>query len=157
MPALTIRAAEGKDVDAVTRLINQAFVAESPYVIGERIHVEGVRELLTTGTFLIGELEGALVAGVYIEQRGDRAHIGLVSVDPARQRSGFGAQIMHAAEARCRAAGSREMELRFINHRHELQTFYARLGYAITGVTESPDPKRMKVQFRFVQMVKPLS
>lgn len=157
MPPLTIRPAEAKDLHAVTRLINQAFVAESPYVVGERINVAGVRELLSTGTFLMGELDDALVAGVYIEQRGDRAHIGLVSVDPARQRSGFGAQIMRAAEAHCRAARVREMELRFINHRHELEKFYSRFGFATTGVHESPDPERMKVQFHFVQMVKPLS
>lgn len=156
MPELTIRPAEPPDVDALSRLINQAFVAESPYVTGERINPDAVRELLAKGTFLLGELEGALVAAVYIERRGDSAHIGLVSVAPSRQGAGLGAQIMLAAEAHCRAAGYYEMELRFINHRAELHRFYTRLGYVATGLIESPDPARMNVPFHFVQMAKPL-
>ncbi len=156
MEELTLRPAEPKDIDDVTGLINQAFVAESPYVSGERIHSDGVRELLSTGTFLLGELEGMLVAAVYVERRGDSAHIGLVSVTPSRQGAGLGAQIMLAAEVHCRAAGYLQMELRFINHRDELRRFYTRLGYVETGVIESPDPARMKVPFHFVQMAKPL-
>jgi GNAT superfamily N-acetyltransferase len=156
MPSLEIRSAGADDLTALTLLINQAFVAEAAYVRGERINADGVRDLLSCGTFLLGELDHTLVAGLYIERRGDSAHIGLVSVVPARQGQGLGTQIMLAAEAHCRAAGFRQMELRFINHRDELRRFYARLGYVATGVIESPDPSRMKVPFQFVQMAKPL-
>jgi GNAT superfamily N-acetyltransferase len=156
MLELPTRTAEPKDVDDVALLINQAFVAESPYVLGERINRDAVRDLLSAGTFLLGELDGALVACLYIERRGDSAHIGLVSVTPSRHGTGLGAQIMLAAEAHCRAAGYREMELRFINLRAELHRFYTRLGYVETGATEKPDPTRMKVPFHFVQMAKPL-
>jgi GNAT superfamily N-acetyltransferase len=156
MQPLAIRPADPEDIGALTRLINQAFVAESSYVAGERINPDGVRDLLSKGTFLLGELEGTLVAGVYVERRGDSARIGLVSVAPSRQGAGLGAEIMQAAEAHCRAARYRQMELRFINHREELHRFYTRLGYVATGLTESPDPARMKVPFHFIQMVKPL-
>jgi len=156
MPSLQIRAAELKDAEKLTRLVNRAFVAESPYIAGERINVDGMRELLSRGTFLLGELDGALLAGVFIERRGENAHIGLVSVDPDRQGEGFGLRIMSAAEAYCRQAGFPEMELRFINHRAELQHFYARCGFAPTGRIESPEPARAKVPFHFVQMAKAL-
>jgi hypothetical protein len=63
---------------------------------------------------------------------------------------------MAGAEAHCRTAGYHEMELRFINHRSELQDFYSRLGYVPTGHIEAPDAARMKVPFHFVQMVKSL-
>jgi len=157
MPALEIRVAELKDVDAVTRLINRAFVAESPYVAGERINADAVRDLVSRGTFLLGELTGALVAALYIEPHGVRAHLGLVSVDPEHQGEGFGLQIMDAAEAHCRKAGYQEMELRFIHHRAELQRFYARCGFTPTGRIESPEPARAKVPFHFVQMAKRLA
>jgi GNAT superfamily N-acetyltransferase len=156
MEPLTTRTATWDDVRAVNRLINQAFVAESPYVNGERINLEGVRELIAKGTFLLGEQDDELVACVYVEGRGHSAHIGLVSVDPGRQSAGFGTQIMSAVEAHCRTQGYREMELRFINHRTDLQRFYSNLGYAPTGLAESPDPSRMKVPFHFVQMTKSL-
>ena len=156
MSTLHIRPAHLKDTDALSRLINRAFVAESLWVSGERINPDGVRELVFKGTFLLGENNGALLACVYIERRGSSAHIGLVSVDPNHQHQGLGSEIMTAAEAHCREAGYHEMELRFINHRTTLKDFYSQLGYALTGKIESPDPARMKTPFHFVQMAKPL-
>lgn len=156
MATIPIRCAELPDVDAIVRLVNEAFVAERPYIEGERVNSAAIIEMLSRGKFLLLEPEGKLTACVYIERRGPRAHLGLVSVDPGRQRAGLGSQLMAAAEADCRAAGCREMELRFINHRVELRRFYERLGFLDTGLQEFPDPARMKVPFHFVQLAKPL-
>ncbi len=145
------------DVPALVRLVNRAFVAESPYIEGDRVDETTLREMLTRGRFLLLEENGEIIACTYIEPRGNRAHLGLVSVDPARQRRGLGLQLMAAVEAHCRQAGLREMELRFINHRTELARFYARLGFTPTGVTEPVASHRVKVPFHFVQMVKPLA
>jgi GNAT superfamily N-acetyltransferase len=156
MPALEIRSAQLKDVDAIVRLVNRAFVAESPYIEGERINADGVHELWSRGKFLLGELEHVLVACVFVEPRGAHAHLGLVSVDPTRQGEGLGSQLMAATENHCRAAGFREMELRFINHRTELERFYRRVGFVPSGVMEAAVAHRMKVPFHFVQMTKAL-
>jgi N-acetylglutamate synthase-like GNAT family acetyltransferase len=157
MQQIPLRQAELQDVDAIVRLINLAFLAERTYIEGQRINAEGVRELLAKGKFLLAEQHGALVACVFVNAQGERAHIGLVSVDPDKQGAGLGSRLMAGAEAHCRAAGFREMELRFINHRRELQRFYRRLGFAETGLTESmPDTQRIKVPFHFVQMCKRL-
>ena len=153
---MPVRIAELKDVDAITRLINRAFDAEQPFIIGERIDLAGVRELLSKGKFLVAEEQGALVACLYVDARGPRAHLGLVSVDPQRQGRGLGSHLMAAAEAHCRAAGFREMELRFIHERAELQRFYEGLGYSPTGIKEFPNPSRMRVPFHFGQMTKRL-
>ena len=154
MPLLSFRAADVADIDAIVRLVNRAFVAESPYVEGERVNSDTLREMWTRGTFLLGEDQGQLVACIFIEPRTAQAHLGLVSVEPARQGEGFGSELMAAAESRCRAAGFREMELRFIDHRTELERFYQRMGFARTGITEPPPPARAKVPFNFVQMIK---
>jgi len=145
-----------EDVPALAGLINRAFVAESPYVEGERINAEGVRELLGRGKFLVIEEAGIIVACVYVEPRAASAHIGLVSVDPSRQGAGVGSRLMVAAEGYCRSAGFHEMELRFINHRVELQRFYCKLGFSPTGVNDFPGNIRVKVPFHFVQMSKTL-
>jgi GNAT superfamily N-acetyltransferase len=98
------------------------------------------------------------VACVFVNPQGERAHLGLVSVDPAMQGRGLGSRLMAAVEVYCRTAGYCEMELRFINHRTELSRFYQKMGYAETGVTEQlPDQTRVKVPFHFVQMCKRLA
>lgn len=155
--SLTFRSADPADIDAIVRLVNRAFIAESPYVEGERINADTVREMWTRGTFLLGDDQSQLTACLYIEPRGQRAHLGLVSVEPARQGEGLGAQLMAAAEARCRAAGFREMELRFIHLRTELERFYTRMGFRPSGITEAAVAARVKVPFQFVQMTKTLA
>jgi len=154
VPQLTFRTADISDIEAIVRLVNRAFVAESPYVEGERVNPDGLREMWPRGTFILGEDQGQLLACIFIEPRAAQAHLGLLSVEPARQREGLGAELMRAAEARCRAAGFREMELRFIDHRTELERFYQRMGFTRTGITEPPPPARAKVPFQFVQMIK---
>ena len=146
-----------EDVPALVRLINAAFVAESPYIEGERINADTLREMLDRGKFLLFEENGQLIACTFIEPRGERAHLGLVSVDPPLQQTGLGTRLMSAVEDHCRAAGFREMELRFINHRTELQRFYTRAGFHPTGLEETPTMHSTKVPFHFVQMTKSLA
>jgi GNAT superfamily N-acetyltransferase len=54
-------------------------------------------------------------------------------VDPARQGGGLGRLLVEAAEAHCRGAGCRKIDLRVVNLRTELPPFYRRLGYVATG------------------------
>jgi GNAT superfamily N-acetyltransferase len=156
VPPLAFRTSDQTDIDAIVRLVNRAFVAESPYVEGERVNTATVHEMWARGKFLLGEDQGELVACIFIEPRGPRAHLGLVSVEPARQSEGLGSQLMAAAEGQCRAAGFHEMELRFINHRTELERFYTRMGFVPSGITEAAVAARVKVPFHFVQMTKTL-
>ena len=145
-----------EDVPALALLVNRAFVAESPYIEGDRVNENSLREMLAKGSFILFEEDHEIIACTFIEPRGDRAHLGLISVDPTRQGHGLGSELMAAVEEHCRQAGYREMELRFINHRHELERFYARQGFAPTGITESITNHRVKRPFHFVQMIKPL-
>ena len=157
METLPLRPAKGQDVEAIVRLVNVAFLAERPFIKGDRINAEGVQEMLARGRFLLAEQDGVLAACVFVNPQGERAHLGLVSVDPALQGKGLGSRLMAAVEVYCRATGYREMELRFINHRTDLARFYQKMGYAETGVTEQlPDQTRVKVPFHFVQMCKRL-
>jgi len=144
------------DVPALVSLVNRAFVAESPYIEGDRVNENSLREMLAKGHFVLFEEDQAIIACTFIEPRGDRAHLGLVSVDPTRQGNGLGSALMAAVEADCRQAGYHQMELRFINHRHELERFYTRQGFAPTGITESITNYRVKKPFHFVQMIKRL-
>lgn len=156
MPSLSFRTAEPSDIDAIVRLVNRAFVAESSYVEGERVNPPTVHGMWARGKFLLGEDQGTLTACIFIEPRGQRAHLGLVSVEPARQGEGLGSELMAATETHCRTAGFREMELRFIHHRTELERFYTRMGFVPSGITEAAVAARVKIPFHFVQMTKAL-
>lgn len=157
MPPLSVRSAESQDVDAIVRLVNQAFLAERPFVSGERIDAAGVRDLLHKGKFLVGEIAGRLTGCVYLELKHPRAYLGLLSIDPTQQKAGLGTELMAAAEQHCRAAGCGFIDLRFINHRKELLRFYTRLGYQESGTAAFPYTERMKMPFHFIQMSKALS
>jgi len=103
-----MRIAKISDAEAITRLINQAFLVEKFFIDGDRIDLGQVRALFQKGVFLLAEEEGATLAGcVYIEARGDRSYLGLLSIAPSRQRSGLGSKLVTAAEDRCRENGSR--------------------------------------------------
>jgi len=97
------------------------------------------------------------VGCVYVEVRGDRGYVGLLSIDPARQRSGLGSRLMAAAEDHARKAGCHAMDLRVVNLRRELPGFYRRLGYAETGTEPFPPDAKPKLPCHLVTMSKHLA
>ena len=85
----SVRVASLADGERITTLINSAFrLAEEFFIDENRIDLDSVQNFFQTGKFLLAESEGIVTACVYVELRGDRAYLGLLSVDPARQRSG---------------------------------------------------------------------
>jgi GNAT superfamily N-acetyltransferase len=151
------RLAELTDREGVTALINLAFRnAEAFLIERDRIDVDSVRSLLGKGKFLLAEDEGILVGCAYIEFRGDRSYLGLLSVDPRRQKAGLGSKIMGTSEEHCAKAGCRFMDLRIINVRRELTGFYHRLGYVETGTEPLTPGLEPKLPCHFIIMSKPL-
>ena len=152
------REAEIDDAPAIMAVINAAFRrAESFLIDRDRVDLEMVRSLLEKGKFLVAEDGGVLAGCVYIELRGDRAYLGLLSVDPDRQKAGLGSQLMNAAENYCARAGCRFMDLRIVNVRRELPAFYRHRGYVETGTAPFTPGLNPKVPCHFVEMSKPLS
>ena len=152
------RVAEVTDAPAIMAVINAAFRrAESFLIDRDRVDLEMVRSLLEKGKFLVAEEDHVLVGCVYVELRGDRAYLGLLSVDPDRQKAGLGSQLMNAAENYCARAGCRFMDLRIVNVRRELPAFYRHRGYVETGTAPFTPGLNPKVPCHFVEMSKPLS
>jgi N-acetylglutamate synthase-like GNAT family acetyltransferase len=79
-----LRIAQLEDAGTIARLVNQAFQVERFFIDGERTNPDAVRELLGKGKFLLAEEDGMLAACVYLEPRGARCYLGLLSVDPGR-------------------------------------------------------------------------
>jgi len=154
--SLRTRFAGPADVDALVRLINAAFIVEQPIFDGDRTNPDAVRALLEKGKFLVLEDSAGLAGCVYVELRGDRGYIGLLSVDPQRQGSGLGRKLLDAAEEYFRKAGCVAAELRVVSARTLLPAFYGHLGYAETHIEEISPEIRPKVPCEFIYMSKKL-
>ena len=157
---LRLRIAEPTDVEALVCLINAAFLVERFFIEGDRIHAGEVRKLMGTGQFLVAKDvahdDDGICGCVYVEPRGDRAYLGLLSIDPSRQRNGLGSRLVTAAEEHARAANIRHMDLRIVNLRQELPEFYRKLGYVFTGTSPFPPDVTTKQPCHFINMSKPL-
>ena len=154
---IKIRTAKLSDAEQITTVINAAFrIAEGFFVDGNRISVEEVRQHLKSGVFLVAENEDDLTGCVYLEPRGERAYLGLLSVDPGRQQRGLGSQLMTAGEEYCRALGARFMDIYIVNLRTELPAFYRNRGYVENGTTPFPPDVPTKQPCHFINMSKPL-
>ena len=152
-----IRRANDEDVPPLTQLINAAFVVEQIVFEGDRVDDLGVRVYMSGGTFLLAEDSGALAGCVYIETRGDRSYLGLLSVQPARQGNGLGRRLVAAAEDFARESGSRVMDLRVISARREqLLPFYQRFGYVFVRTEPFPANLITKIPSHFILLSKSL-
>jgi GNAT superfamily N-acetyltransferase len=154
-----IRTATVADAERMVGLINAAFVVERVAFAGDRVDLQGVRSLMTKGRFLVAEAGDSdeLAACVYVEPRGERCYLGLLSVAPALQGKGLGPRLAAAAEGFARSAGCRTMELRIISPRAEsLLPLYKRLGYVETGTLPFPPEVPTSVLCHYLLMAKPL-
>ena len=152
-----LRLAQDADAERLVKVINAAFRrAESHIIDRDRVDLQLVRSLLAKGEFLLAENEAALAGCVYLERRGDRAYLGLLSVAPERQNGGVGSMLMREAEQRSARAGCRSMDLRIINLRGENHAFYTRRGYVEAGTEPFPADLETKLPCHFINMSKPL-
>ena len=153
---MRIRTGIPDDAKEVARLINAAFVVERIAFDGDRTNPKNVRALMNTGTFLLAEDSAGLAGCVYVEVRGDRSYLGLLSVDPQRQGTGLGRRLVAATEEHARATGCRAVDLRVISPRAELVPFYRHLGYVETGTAPFASDVQAKIPSHYILMSKPL-
>jgi ribosomal protein S18 acetylase RimI-like enzyme len=154
----SVRMASLTDAEQITALINRAFrPAEGFFIETDRIKLESVQDLFKTGQFFLAASGTLLAACVYLERRGQRAYLGLLSVDPACQHSGLGSLLMNAAEEHCRDLACRFMDIQVVNLREDLFGFYRKRGYVATGICPFPPDLETKLPVHFIEMSKPLT
>jgi GNAT superfamily N-acetyltransferase len=158
LTGVRIRTGTLADTESIASLINKAFIVERVAFDGNRTSSEKVRALFESGSFLLAESRSSLVGCVYLETRGPRGYLGLLSVDPLFEGQGLGRRLMDAAERHARSIGLDALDLRIISPRAEaLLPFYRKLGYAETGVAPMDPAAKAKVPCHFVTMFKILA
>ena len=152
-----VRIATAADAPGITAVINAAFkIAEGFFIDGNRITQSEIEESLAKGAFLLAETDNKLNGCVYVEPRGERSYLGLLSVDPTCQQSGLGSLLMSEAEKYCRERGSRCMDILIVNLREDLPAFYRKRGYVESGTTPFPPDVPTRIPCHFINMSKPL-
>jgi ribosomal protein S18 acetylase RimI-like enzyme len=84
--------------------------------------------------FLVGILEGRVVATVMAGYDGHRGWINYLGVDPEHRREGLGRLLMAEAERRLRDAGCPKINLQVRCGNQEVIAFYRSLGFALDDV-----------------------
>ncbi len=169
---MTIRRAASREASVLARIINDAFVVEAFFKIGDRTSADEISELMKAGEFLVldepstqnpepepstqNPEPGTLVGCVYLKCTGERGYFGMLSIDPARQRRGLGPRLIDAVEARARELGCHFMDIHIVNLREELPDYYRRFGYMESGTLPFSDPERSTQPCYFIVMSKPL-
>jgi GNAT superfamily N-acetyltransferase len=158
-----LRTATAREAPELARIINEAFVVEAFFKIGDRTSVEEIVALMDAGgEFLVitkPEPEhgtGTIVGCVYLKCSRERAYFGMLSIDPAKQGRGLGTRLIAAAEQRARDLGCGFMDIHIVNLREELPPYYRRLGYQDNGTLPFSDPLRASRACHFVVMSKRL-
>lgn len=155
---MDIRFADESDLPPLMTLINDAFRVETYFIRGDRLTPERIRDHFAAGRFLVAEEDQAIAGCVYVELHGSRAYLGLLSVNPFRQKAGLGRRLVAAAEEFARELGARAMDLTVVNLRKELPPWYAKLGYSVIGeepIREEMVPRILE-HCHFIRMSKPL-
>jgi ribosomal protein S18 acetylase RimI-like enzyme len=84
--------------------------------------------------FLVGELEGQIVATVMAGYEGHRGWLNYLAVAPAYRRQGFARCIVAAAETLLQHAGCPKINLQIRTSNPDVIEFYRRIGYSVDDV-----------------------
>lgn len=79
--------------------------------------------------FLVGELDGTVIATCMVGYEGHRGWINLLAVAPAHQRGGHGRALMAEAERILRATGCAKINLQVRATNRDVLAFYRKLGF----------------------------
>ena len=146
------------DVAALARLINDAFIVEAFFKIGDRTSADEIVELYDRrrGVSRRRKRRGKLPAASISRARTSAPISACCPIDPARQRQGLGRRLIDAVEARARERGCRFMDIHIVNLREELPPYYRRLGYVESGTLPFSEPDLASRPCHFVVMTKVL-
>ena len=133
------------DIPAIVAQVQSAYRGESGLrgwtpkthlLDGQRTDPEDVAEVIARpgSQVLLAERDGELLACCHIERQGAHAYFGMFAVNPDRQGSGLGKQMLARAEAIAREQWQCQwMDMTVIEQRNDLIAWYERRGYARTG------------------------
>jgi ribosomal protein S18 acetylase RimI-like enzyme len=124
-----VRSYLSSDREAVAALWRDIFAADPPWNVPEGMIDR--KQLVQPELFLVGTIEGAVVATVLAGYDGVRGWIYHLAVARRWRRRGFGTRMMRAAEERLALLGCPKINLQVREGNEDVVAFYRSLGYRI--------------------------
>ncbi|MDB5060376.1 MAG: family acetyltransferase [Mucilaginibacter sp.] len=133
------------DVPELTTLINSSYRGESSkkgwtteanLIDGQRIDNESLTEQMEDPNAVVLkniDETGKITGCVYLQKRGDKLYLGMLTVSPLLQTNGLGRQLLQAAEDYARSINYHTITMTVITTRTELVSWYERRGYQKNG------------------------
>jgi len=151
------RQAVPDDLPLIAQIINTAYApAESFLYDGPRIEMRELQQHFSRGLFLLEVDAGTPRGCVFVELNSGAGYLGLLAVQPRHQRRGIAQALVGQAELLCAARGCASIELTVVNHRPQLLSFYASLGYTVVGERAFDEAKlRMRSYFFLLRKTLP--
>ncbi len=84
--------------------------------------------------FLVGLIDGVVVASVMGGYEGHRGWINYLAVNPKLQKMGYGRQLMDAVEKKIAVQGAAKINLQIRTNNLDVTAFYKSIGYEEDGV-----------------------
>ncbi|MCB0518768.1 MAG: GNAT family N-acetyltransferase [Lewinellaceae bacterium] len=144
MPEISI--AQPEDIPALVEIINLSYrgepskkgwTTEADLLSGDiRTDVANVMEFMSkeNAVYLKCTDKAGHISGcVYLEQTERGLYLGMFSVHPEMQGRGIGKLLLTAAEERARQLDCPAIFMQVVSERPELQAWYCRYGYELTG------------------------
>lgn len=142
---MKITKATTADVAELTQLVNSGYRGESSKKgwTTEAHLLDGIRidamamikyfqdPYITILKYL--DKEGKIIGCVYLEVKGERLYLGMLTVSPLSQANGIGRQLLHQAEVVATELSCKSIYMTVIKSRKELIAWYERRGYKATG------------------------
>ena len=126
--AVDIRRFEAPDTDAVVALW-EACDLTRPWNDPRKDIARKVA--VADDLFLVGTIDGTVVATVMGGYDGHRGWVNYLAVAPERRGDGLGRALMEAVEVRLRAVGCPKINLQVRDTNTEVLAFYEHLGYVV--------------------------
>lgn len=130
--------AEEREVLNLAGLLNRAFAVENFFLVYNYVSAQQVRRAGESGDFLVLREDSRLVGSVYCAIQESCGLLGMLAVEPSRQRLGYGHRLISAAEDYLQKKNCNCVELRVVNLRTELLPFYSKQGYKQVKIEEFP-------------------
>ena len=135
-----------EDIAALNKLVNTAYrgdeskkgwTTEAHLLDGNRMDEITLQEYLNDESISIlkytDDTDHQIKACVYLQDKGDKLYLGMLSVHPGLQANGIGRLLLHEAGKFAKDKGKREIEITVISTRNELIAWYKRRGFEATG------------------------
>jgi ribosomal protein S18 acetylase RimI-like enzyme len=142
---ISLRPATASDYPSIVSLMNLAFRGaegwsiEGDYIKGERTNLSLLQEEISKGALYLLAHDPAtstLQGCVSLQPASpEKWYLGSLTVLPTLQNSGFGRELLVAAEQYAAANGARTIEMTVVHVRESLISWYERRGYRRTDET----------------------